>query len=176
MDILTKQQQKLVEDNLNLAYTYVHKYNYKYGFDFEDAVSFAFIGLVKAASSFDSYRNVKFSTYAFVCISNEFRMEGRRINKYNKLNITQSLQDTISLEDDSIVLEDIIPSFRDYFEDFEFIEQLKYAYEQLTEKEKQVISYFFYTDWNQGKIAKACNISQSCVSRISSKFKKLIRS
>lgn len=175
MKVLTKQQQKLVEDNLNLAYTYVHKYGYKYGFEFDDAVSIAFVGLVKAAASFDFYKNFKFSTYAFVCINNEFRTEGRKVNRYNKLNITQSLQDVILLENDIIVLEDIIPSFRDDFEDFEFVEQLKYAYEQLTEKEKQIMSYLFYTDWNQEKIAKACNVTQSSVSRVLNKFKKLIR-
>lgn len=42
MVVLTKQQQKLAEDNIMLAYSYVHKYGYKYDFEFDDAVSIAF--------------------------------------------------------------------------------------------------------------------------------------
>lgn len=158
-----------------LAYSYVHKYGYKYDFEFDDAVSIAFFGLTKAAASFDSSKNTKFSTYAFICIATEFKMECRYKNKYNKLNIAKSLQDTYVTDSGKVItVEQTIPDTTNKIELVEIVEQLKWAYNQLTSKEKQVILLFYKYDYKQREIANICNLSQSYVSRIINKFRKLI--
>lgn len=78
MMCLTAAQQEMVEENLSLVTGLINKY---YGFqrtDIDDLTSIGYIGLCKAASTFDPGFNVKFSTYASRCILNAVRNELRR--------------------------------------------------------------------------------------------------
>ena len=77
---MNKDQQKLVEDNLNLVYFIVNKYYPTYIQD-EDIIQCGMLGLCKASEQWDE--TVAFSTYATVCIRNEIRYELRKRKKHN---------------------------------------------------------------------------------------------
>lgn len=67
--MLTPEQEKLVVENMKLAYFAANKYYLKFGLEQEEAISLAFLGLVKAATIFDETKKVKFSTLAMKCIN-----------------------------------------------------------------------------------------------------------
>ena len=60
---------ELVEHNLRLVAHIIKKYYASYR-DQEDLISIGTIGLIKAASSFNSSKGTKFATYASRCIEN----------------------------------------------------------------------------------------------------------
>ena len=60
----------LVEHNLRLVAHVIKKY-YASADDQDDLISTGTIGLIKAASTFDSYKGSRFATYAARCIEND---------------------------------------------------------------------------------------------------------
>lgn len=70
---MNKEQQKLCEDNVKLAYYIVSQYYPTYIHD-EDIRASALLGLCKAAESYDPEKGL-FSTYAGKCIRNEINQE-----------------------------------------------------------------------------------------------------
>lgn len=70
--------EQLVKDNKGLAYHQLHRFNLAYD---EDAVSYAMEALFKAAKTYDSDKNITFSTYASACIYNGIQAYLREINK-----------------------------------------------------------------------------------------------
>ena len=60
---------RLIEHNLRLVAHIIKKYYASYR-DQEDLISIGTIGLIKAASSFNSSKGTKFATYASRCIEN----------------------------------------------------------------------------------------------------------
>ena len=98
-------QQKLCEDNMNLAYYIVSKYYPTYVQD-DDIKSSALLGLCKAAEAYDPEKGL-FSTYAVKCIRNEINQEFINRKPYSKMISLDSkvgeeltLGDTIIDEDD----------------------------------------------------------------------------
>lgn len=68
---LTPEKQKLVEDNVRLAYYVVGKYyrdKYLALGEYEDVVQEAMIGLIRAANTYDSGKGYTFATYACRCM------------------------------------------------------------------------------------------------------------
>ena len=61
---------ELIEHNLRLVAHIIKKYYASYR-DQEDLISIGTIGLIKAASTFNSSKGTKFATYASRCIENE---------------------------------------------------------------------------------------------------------
>lgn len=78
--------EQMVKDNIGLAYHQLHRFNLAYD---EDAISFALEALFKAAKTYDSDKNIAFSTYASACIYNGIQMYMRDISK--KRVITTSI-------------------------------------------------------------------------------------
>ena len=78
---MTKQQQQLVEDNMNLVYFTIARYYPRHKGD-EDIIQIGMIGLCKAAMSYDESKG-QFSTYATLkirsTISYEFRKDSKRV-------------------------------------------------------------------------------------------------
>ena len=71
---------KLIEHNLRLVAHIIKKYYASYR-DQEDLISIGTIGLIKAASSFNSGKGTKFATYASRCIENAI------LSQRNKLDL-----------------------------------------------------------------------------------------
>ena len=78
LNVMTKEQIKLIEDNHNLIYYWMRKYHVTEN-GIEDWYGAAAIGLVNAALIYDKNTNVKFRTLASNCIKNEYN---RILHKY----------------------------------------------------------------------------------------------
>lgn len=68
-DLNKQSKKRLIEGNILLAVHTVNKFNLPG--EKEEFLSVAFLGLTKAASTFDPKRQIKFSTYASVCMKKE---------------------------------------------------------------------------------------------------------
>ena len=97
---------RLIEHNLRLVAHIIKKYYASYR-DQEDLISIGTIGLIKAASSFNSSKGTKFATYASRCIENEILMHFRQKKKSMQ---DVSISDPIDIDKDgnSITLMDIV--------------------------------------------------------------------
>lgn len=176
MKCLNKEQQNLVEDNILLAYSFISKYGYKfYSIEYDDKLCLAFLGLVKAALYYDASKGA-FSSYAYLIMENEFKMEIRRQIKNNKngtvvLSIQDALNDTMS----TITLEDTLKDDQDYIGQAEFWIIFDEEYKKLKGKKKQVIDLMLKSNYkNQQDIADTLGITQGYVSKTISEFKRAI--
>lgn len=79
---MTKEQEQLVTDNHNLIYFFLNKWGkiLEYS-DMTDYYDICAIGLCKAAITYDSSKDVKFATYAAICIENAIKLELRNRKK-----------------------------------------------------------------------------------------------
>ena len=89
---LTKEQQKLVEDNHNLIYSYLHKRHLPVD-STSDFYGDAALGLCTAAHIYDASLGFKFSVIAYKAMENEVNYTLRKINKYiNCVLLTDELE------------------------------------------------------------------------------------
>ena len=165
---MTSEAEKLVVDNLKIAYYTANKYYLKYNVEFDDAVSISYIGLIKAAQHFDVSRNIKFSTYAIKCILTEFRKE---LRKQSKRVDTISINNIVS-EDSDLTYADLFSDENNYYLNIEFREILQKCLGNLTAREKEiVIEYLNNLDLKQIDLAEKFGISHQRVSIIINKFR-----
>lgn len=155
---MTMYDESLVTDNLNLARFVAKKY-LSNDMEYEDIESIAFIGLVKAAKSFDKSKGYAFSTYAVRCIENEIKYYFRK-----KSICAESLDEPIQ---DNLILADTIEDKTDTFEEFAMNEALKCALNELDDREKFVVDMLYVKEppLTQQEISRMLNINQSQVSR-----------
>ena len=164
----------LVEHNLRLVAHIIKKYYQNE--DIDDLISIGTIGLIKAVSTFDCDKNIRFATYASRCIENEILMYFRSLKKTqmefsldepletDKDGNTLSMSDLIA-EDDGIVekIDVIIKSEQLY----------RFIGECLDERELAVITHryglFGHKPLTQREVAEKLDISRSYVSRIEKK-------
>lgn len=108
--IMNDAQKNLAENNRNLVYAAIRRYIGGEYVTNEDMVSDGFLGLCKAAATFDPDRSVMFSTYAVKCILNEITKEFRhRMCKCRGCgDVPVSLNQTYMLSDEFVELLDII--------------------------------------------------------------------
>lgn len=170
---LTNEQKRLAEDNIGLAYSAFLKYRkYFRRIPEDDVRQVCFLGLCKAAQTFDPGRGTKFSTYAFPSIYTtllqEFVPRGKRIEP-------TYLEGMVNRKDDNkpIPWEDIIPDDHDIEEDvmtnmlYKQIVQQILSSPKLSEKQKKVIAFhIMHSEFDQRQIAAHLGITQSYVSRI----------
>ncbi|TCL53670.1 sigma-70 family RNA polymerase sigma factor [Allofournierella massiliensis] len=161
----------IIRHNLRLVAHIVKKYCALPG-DAEDLISIGTIGLIKAVSSFDSTKQVRFSTYASRCIENEIRMHLRR---ERKAPLTLSMQEPIQTSKDGshLTVLDVVPDDFLLDEDCECREEssrLRTLVQQLTGRERQVILLRYglsgQPPLTQQQVAQLLGISRSYVSRI----------
>ena len=82
---LNSKEQEMVLKNKNLVHSVIQQLGIKpYSKEYEDIVSIGTIGLIKAVLTFDDSKNIKFSSYAGICIRNEVFMYCRKAKKYAK--------------------------------------------------------------------------------------------
>lgn len=86
---LTPEKQKLVEDNVRLAYYVVGKYyrdKYLALGEYEDVVQEAMIGLIRAENTYDSGKGYTFATYACRCMETQLATIAKSY-RYAKRNL-----------------------------------------------------------------------------------------
>ena len=169
-------KKELIEKNLRLV-VYIAQRFENTGISVDDLTSIGTIGLIKAASSFDKDKNIKFATYASRCIENEILMFLRKSSK-NKCEV--SLDEPLSTDKDGneLVLADIIGTDGD--NTFKSVEQkfdnesLNRLIDELDSRERCIMKLRYGLN-KQGKeltqkeVADLLNISQSYISRIEKK-------
>lgn len=93
---LTDTQRELASQNHNLIYAFAHKKNISVD-EYYDVLA---IGLCKAAKGYVEGK-YKFSTYAFVCMSNELNSHWRSANKKSAVPSNAVLSYDVQLDDDA---------------------------------------------------------------------------
>lgn len=168
----TASRNRLIEHNMRLVAHVVRKY-YGSGVEQDDLISIGTIGLIKAVSTFNYDRNIKFATYAARCIENEVLMYFRSLRKTaldvymddpidtDKDGNTMTLMDIITVDDCMV---DKIDSMIKAGSLYEFVETV------LDSREAEIVKcrYGLYgkKPLTQREVAKKLNISRSYVSRI----------
>lgn len=162
--------QSLAEDNIGLAYYFAQRYMNK-GIEYDDIVSMAYIGLMKAANTFDETKGFKFATYAAVCIENEIKMVLRK-----KIHYTVSFEEPID-EGEYITIEDVIKDSSDFEETLLEHDNLQYAMRYLSPLERWVIEvrYLSGDEISQVEATKIIGITQSYLSRIETRALRKLR-
>lgn len=169
---MTPEQEKLVIENMKLAYFAANKYYLKFGLEQEEATSLAFLGLVKAATIFDETKKVKFSTLAMKCMYNTFLQD---LRKRSKEVDTVSLDSLIS-EDSQMTYADLFPDKDDPYSYIENREMIERCLRELTGREQEVvIAYLANPSQRQIHLSKKFGISRQRISIIINKFKDICR-
>ena len=163
---------KLIEHNLRLVAHIIKKYYASYR-DQEDLISIGTIGLIKAASSFNSGKGTKFATYASRCIENEILMH---LRKSSQLRHEVSIDDPLNVDWDGneLLLSDLLGSEpdtvnQDIEREAERVMLLR-AVERLAPREKKIMVLRFGLgsgrEHTQKEVADCLGISQSYISRL----------
>ncbi len=160
-------QEKLVTDNLGLV-RYIARAINATNVDYEDVISEGTIGLIKASTTFDESKHVKFSTYATSCIRNEILIFLRKENKHSKL---KSIEEMLYEDDDGnkLVLADLLSDKGNYYEEKETIEVIENALNwmfNLRNSRMRTVLLLECAGVKQNEIGSILGLSQSCISRM----------
>lgn len=166
-------QEELVSNNIGLTYYCLHSFSIYANYpNYDDYVSAAQFGLVKAAKTFKPDKNIQFSTYAARCIKNEILMFMRKQKKQQNV---QSLEEPIRFQrssndfNDISVLDTIADPNSDFIQKIEdtesFLLVLEICLNELSVLYQQII-YGWLSDLTQREISKKLSCSQSYVSRV----------
>lgn len=177
----TAARSKLIEHNMRLVAHIIKKY-YNVTTDQEDLISIGTIGLIKAVSSFDYSKKVRFATYASRCIENEILMHFRSLKKSAGDIYFDEPIDT-DKEGNQLTLIDIIAEDDGIVDKIDLnikSEQLyRFIDECLDERELTIIKhrYGLYgcKPLTQREVAEKLDISRSYVSRIEKKALQALR-
>jgi RNA polymerase sporulation-specific sigma factor len=142
-----------------------------------EAESIGFEALLNAINTFDDQKNVKFSTYATVCIYNALGSYIRELNKKRQLEVIS--YNSLVYEEAELV--DFIPGPCSAEDDYVGNEYCKYIRKILADEHAKLHNH---TVWNvvdiwitseftkdTKEIAKEAGVSQSYVSQILNRFR-----
>jgi len=164
----------LVVHNIKLVYWYIDNNIECDSFNYDDIFSVGLEALLEAFYKFDLDKNIKFSTFATVCIRNKICKYFRSESKHNKV---VSFDNFISDGYDADTYADMLIDYNINIED-DFIENDLDMYlkcevirilDSFDELEKKIIMFYygFYDKcYTQQEISKKLGISQPKVSRL----------
>ena len=158
---MTKEQENLVIENHNLIYYFIHKYN----LSIEDYYDVCAIGLCKAAITYDSSKDVKFVTYAGVCIENAIKMELRKQKNILVYSLDMTFSSTSNGTRDISYVENITTGLSAYDE------ILPYQLDKVLNAQEYKLVALVLQDYTQVEIGNIIGISQAQVSRMFFKIK-----
>lgn len=165
---MTKEQEQLVTDNHNLIYFFLNKWGkiLEYS-DMTDYYDICAIGLCKAAITYDSSKDVKFATYAGVCIENEIKIELRNRKKYSApvYSLDMTFNNTSDGTGEISYGENMTTGLSAYDE------ILPYQLDKILNAREYKLVALILQDYTQVEIGNIIGISQAQVSRIFSKIK-----
>lgn len=166
---------RLIEHNLRLVVHIAKKY-FPTGVDQDDLVSIGTVGLIKAVTSFNGDRSVRFATYASRCIENEILMY-LRSRKKSAYDVSISEPIDTDKDGNSLTLMDVIACEDTIVDDIDTAmkaSRLKKYLTELPERERTVILLRYgvggsFEPLTQREVAAKLRISRSYVSRIEKK-------
>lgn len=157
-------KEELFERNTLMAYKIANKYRINYLKEYDDIKQEALVGLWKACEKYNDSKGA-FSTYAYICISNNINIyirhlrkhENREISLFAPIGENLYLEDTLGAEDENIerledrmILNDMIKNYNNCFEN---------------DQERKVYKLFL-SGKKQKHISNIIGISQTQISRI----------
>ena len=138
-----------------------------YNVDYEDLVSYGIFGLIDAIDKFDCLKEVKFETYA------SLRIRGAILDRQSQMKITGLISLNEYMDQGSDVSQDYSRHMTARFdgpeesvEKEELTKVLGEALELLTEKEKKVVTLYYYEDLTLKEISNILEVSESRVSQL----------
>lgn len=165
---MTKEQEQLVTDNHNLIYFFLNKWGkiLEYS-DMTDYYDICAIGLCKAAITYDSSKDVKFATYAGVCIENEIKIELRNRKKYSApvYSLDMTFNNTSDGTGEIAFGENLTTGLSAYDE------ILPYQLDKVLNAREYKLVALILQDYTQIEIGNIIGISQAQVSKMFSKIK-----
>lgn len=181
-------KREIVLNYTNLVHYVIHNskfINYDI-FDDKDYFQFGIEGLNEAIDRFDPDYGTKFETYALQRIRGKILDEIRKVqSKYRILTNSNILGTNLSLnqsvsDEDNYMLYEVIPDETteepdETVEHGEEIELLVEALESLEERDRLIITLYYYEHLNYKEIAKILGITVSRVSQVHSKIIEKLR-
>lgn len=160
---MTTEEEKLVTDNMKLAYDLAWKFNNKLRglIELQDLQSICFLGLCRAAQTYNSNLGTTFSTYYYKVANNEVMIELKKVNKevstislFTQVAPEIELKDTIAV--DYNLSEDIEKSSN--------LNLLQKEIQNMEEEDRQIIEMILQGK-TQKEIAVILHTTQSNISR-----------
>lgn len=183
----TELKQKLILTYTNLVHYVIHhtKISRITLIDERDFFQFGIEGLNEAIDRFDPQYGTKFETYAIQRIRGKIIDELRKLQDKHKNNdtitdeennyyVTLSLNSSLDEEDDSMLYE-VIASDENPLPDEvadrnNIYESLEVLIQELDERDRILITLYYYENLNYKQIAEVLNITVSRVSQIHTKI------
>lgn len=170
---LKKEKEELIMENQGLVYYQLRKFGIAFkSAHYDDLVSLGNLALTKAANTFDESKSTAFSTYALRCIKNEMAMYFRKVNRYDRRNISieeplkkQKAESNIRIEDS---LKDPYNFEEEMMNKVEYTKLINIILNCLSGKERLAILYYI-ADEQQDEIAQNLKVSQSYISHLQMK-------
>lgn len=159
------------DKNIKLSYLIAHRWD-KTPFCFDDIVQMCNLGLVKAYNTFDIGKKFKFSTYATSIMNNEILMSLRKHKAKYRLDVSLDTPVYQDRDGNDLTILDILEVPEDFFtpdKKMDFDNAVKQYFEKASNKEKEIFD-LYKKGLSQRDVGKVLNISQSYVSRITSKI------
>lgn len=138
--------------------------------DIEDWYGTFAIAMCKAAMAYDPSKNIKFITFAAMCMQNEIYKAYRKENKSVKGLI--SLDQEINNDTKKIKFSDLISDTHssEYIYTIELLEIIRNIFKKFNNRDKEIIELCCQGE-KQSDVAKEFHIGKSNVSKIFTKFR-----
>lgn len=173
---MTKEQEKLVVDNIGLIYYVANKFN----LDIDELIDIGYIGLCKGALSFDKNNKNKanFATYAIHCIHNEYVQFFHTNGSYKRKSDAEAISIYLKAHDDmeDVLIEDTLYSNECSVEDLVTtsitIEEILKAIRRKPRYRR--IVELLIEGYNQTEIAEILNMKKQSVSSMIGRIRNII--
>lgn len=167
-------KKRLIEGNMRLAIKIANSFS-NTRIDQDDLWSIAFMGLIRAADTFDPHKGVKFTAYMTTVIKNEIRLELRKVVKERVEVSLESVLLSDEMTGDDILLKDTIvgSEFEEEYRQYQIVNEVMRGLLEVNERDRKILMLRM-SGYRQEVIADVMNTAQSTISRIVKLFKKEI--
>lgn len=184
-------RKQIIMNYVNLVHYVIHhsKFSVNHILDDRDYFQYGIEGLNEAIDRFDPEYGTKFETYAIQRIRGKIIDELRKLQSKMKTgygdNTTQSFYSYVSInkspdEEEGFTLSEVIPNDDDpvalSVEKSEMKEYLMKAIKELNERDRLIITLYYFENLNYKEIGELMNITVSRVSQIHSRVIKELKS
>lgn len=180
--MLSNSGQKLVEDNIGLAYSFVNKIKDKYIniIEYDDMIQLASLGLCTAADTFDPSKGYTFSTYAYPCMLNTVMAYARSYLSRGRSDIcVVSLDEYLVPKDeesidDNLNRSNVLSSELSTEDEVVSRINIQQCLSQISERDKEIIIHRIRTGDSERACGRKFGVSQTTSSKIFKRFKKML--
>lgn len=167
-------KKRLIEGNMRLAIKIANSFS-NTRIDQDDLWSIAFMGLIRAADTFDPHKGVKFTAYMTTVIKNEIKLELRKVVKERVEVSLESVLMSDEMTGDDILLKDTIvgSEFEEEYRQYQIVNEVMRGLLEVNERDRKILMLRM-SGYRQEVIADVMNTAQSTISRIVKLFKKEI--